>query len=63
MGALNVSAIKNMDAELHELYQDREEFEEDLKIVTLPLGINPHATRGSVSYAPVRSSMIASGIR
>ena len=59
----NQSMISKLDRDLDELYQDKEEFEEDLRIVALPFGINPHATRNSVDYAPVRSSLIASGLR
>lgn len=40
MGGANHSLASKIESDIAALHQDREEFEEDLRLVTLPFGIN-----------------------
>ena len=36
----NKNVLSKIESDIENLYQDREEFEEDLRLVTIPFGIN-----------------------
>ena len=56
----NKGVLSRIENDIYNLHQDREEFEEDLRLVTIPFGINLNRTgRNSevIRYNPSKAAM------
>lgn len=57
----NKGILSKIENDINNLYQDREEFEEDLRLVTIPFGINLNRTGRNteiIRYNPNKSGAI-----
>jgi hypothetical protein len=56
-GGPNRTLLAKIETDISNLHQDREEFEEDLKLVTLPFGINLMGRNSQMRYDYSKSSV------
>lgn len=60
-GGANRSVLSKIENDIENLYQDREEFEEDLRLVTIPFGINLNRTGRNSEMIRYSQSRVAGG--